>query len=357
SLAQRREVALCERDFYRLGVVAGIECGTGGCTIGKRAGRHEIFADHVDRIELELDRDALHQSLQRVIHLWPAEAAVEPSRSLVSEHHTVAYRNVTDVVRAGEVAVHAIKRRRFGRADMRANVFDLVPRQRVHAAVGVHRSPERGNAVGGRYRRCEVLETILDPFYRAAGNARGDAHQHDVREKTLLDAEAAPGVGRRAQAQAVSRHFQGTRHDGVQAERSHEVGEHVISVFIRVIFGDETVGFDWRAGIAWIADRHRHAMRGLCKHALGVAVADRAFTRDVRTKTLMQEQSLWIERGEGIDDGRQRLVVDLNELQAIFGKVPVARQHNRDRLADITDALDGDRPAFDRRLHADDEAP
>jgi hypothetical protein len=98
-------------------------------------------------------------------------------------------------------------------------------------------------------------------------------------------------------------------------------------------------------------------MRGLCKHALGVAVAERAFARDVRAKTLVQGQLLWIERSEGVDDGRQRLVVDLDELQSIFREVPIARQHNRDRLADITDALDGDRPAFDRRLHADDEAP
>src|SRR5262245_1709714 len=98
-------------------------------------------------------------------------------------------------------------------------------------------------------------------------------------------------------------------------------------------------------------------MSGLCKRAIGVAVAEGAFACDVRAKTLVQGQLFWIECGEGIDDGRLRLVVDLDELQSVFGEVPVARQHDRDRLADITGALDGDRPAFDRRLHTRDEAP
>ena len=60
-----------------------------------------------------------------------------------------------------------------------------------------------------------------------------------------------------------------------------------------------------------------------------------------------------IERGERIDDGRQRLVVDLDQFERVFGEIAVARDHDRDRLADIAHAVDGNRPAFDRRLHAD----
>ena len=40
----------------------------------------------------------------------------------------------------------------------------------------------------------------------------------------------------------------------------------------------------------------------------------------------MQHRLLWIERGERIDDGGQRLVVDLDQLQRIFGEVAVGGQ-------------------------------
>ena len=70
----------------------------------------------------------------------------------------------------------------------------------------------------------------------------------------------------------------------------------------------------------------------------------------------MQHRLLWIERGERIDDGGQRLVVDLDQLQRILGEVAVGGDNDRDRLADIAHALDRDRPALDRRLYADDEA-
>src|SRR5262245_64142049 len=93
----------------------------------------------------------------------------------------------------------------------------------------------------------------------------------------------------RTQAQAVSRNFQRARHNSMQAEWSHKIGEHVVSVFARVILGNEAVGFDWRAGIARIANCHRHAMRRLCKRALRIAIAERAFARDVRAEAIVQE--------------------------------------------------------------------
>ena len=153
----------------RLRIVAGIEQGAGRGPVGKRVGRNEISADHVDRIEIELDRDALHQPFERVIDLRTAEAAIEPGRRLVGEHHAIAHRDMADVVGAGEVAVHAIERRRLRRADMRADVLDLIPGQRAHAAVGIDRGLQRRHAIGRGYRSGEMLEPVLDPFHRAAG--------------------------------------------------------------------------------------------------------------------------------------------------------------------------------------------
>src|SRR5262249_48356247 len=129
-----------------------------------------------------------------------------------------------------------------------------------------------------------MLDPILDPLYGAAGNASGDTHQHDVRKYALLDTEAAAGVRRRAQTQTVAWHFQRARHNGMQAERSHEIGEHVVGVFTRIVFGDNAVSFDRCAGVARVTNRHRYALRGLRKGMLRVAITKRAFTSDVRAE-------------------------------------------------------------------------
>ena len=76
-----------------------------------------------------------------IIDLRAAEAAIEPGRRLVGENDAVAHRDVPDVVGAGQVAVHAIERRRLRRTQMRTAILDLVPGQRGDAAVGMRPRP------------------------------------------------------------------------------------------------------------------------------------------------------------------------------------------------------------------------
>ena len=76
----------------------------------------------------------------------------------------------------------------------------------------------------------EMLEPVLDPFHRPAGDARGDADQHDVGKHALLDAEAAAGIGRGAQRSRLPGHLQRARHHRMHAERPLEIREHVVGV-------------------------------------------------------------------------------------------------------------------------------
>ena len=95
----------------------------------------EIALDHLERVEAEFDRDPLHQPFQREIHLRTAKSAVEPARRLVGDDDTVAHRDMSNVVGAGQVAVHAVERRRLGRAQMGAAILHLVPVERQNPAV------------------------------------------------------------------------------------------------------------------------------------------------------------------------------------------------------------------------------
>ena len=70
----------------------------------------------------------------------------------------------------------------------------------------------------------------------------------------------------------------------------------------------------------------------------------------------MQDGRLRRKRPERIDDGGTRPVRDVDQLERVLGAGSGRRDDDRHRLADIAHTVDRDRPAFHRRLHADDEA-
>src|SRR5580693_4696937 len=81
--SQLVEPALLDRDVQGALIVAGIESGTGGTAIGKGVGRHQVAADDLERIKPEFDGHFAHQSFEREIDLWAAEAAIEAGWRLV----------------------------------------------------------------------------------------------------------------------------------------------------------------------------------------------------------------------------------------------------------------------------------
>ena len=92
-----------------------------------------------------------------------------------------------------------------------------------------------------------MLQPVFNPFHRLSGELCGDAHQYDVREDRLLHTEAAAGIRRRAQPEAIARHLQRARDHGVDAERPLEIGQDVECILRRIVTGDHAIGFDRRA--------------------------------------------------------------------------------------------------------------
>ena len=185
------EPAVADRGRDGARVIAGIVERAGGGAIGKFRRRNEIAPDHVEVVEAELDRDALHQPLDGEIELRAAEAADQARRHLVGEHDAVGHVHIGDVVGPGHGAVHAVERPRHRGAQEGAVVFELVEPQRQDAALLGHRRLDLGDAVRPRARGDQVLDPVLDPFHRAPGDLRRDGGEHDVGEHRELDAEAA----------------------------------------------------------------------------------------------------------------------------------------------------------------------
>ena len=292
-----------------------------------------------DGVQAEMAGDALHQPLQRVIDLGTAEAAHEARRELVGEHDAVADADVRDRIGARHVSVHAVERGGLGRAEVGAAILELVPVQRRHPALAVEGGREGGDAVGGRDRGGEVFEPVLHPLHWPAGDPGRRRDQHRIGGDALLDAEAATAVGRGAQAQAVARHLEGARHDGVDAERPLEVGEDVVAVLVGVVFGDDAVTFHRRAAVAGIADRHGEAVGRRREGAVRIAVAEVPVAHQVGADALVQDRRPLGEGGLGVHDGRAAPVAHRHEVGPVLGAVAVRRHHDGDGLPDVADAV------------------
>jgi len=158
---------------------------------------------------------------------------------------------------------------------------------------------------------------------------------------------------RRAQPHAVAWHLQRTGNHGVDRKRSLEIRGDVIGVLTGIVFRDDAVGFDRRAGIAWIVDADGDAVGGGRKRGLRVTIAKAALVDEVGAERRMQHRGFRSKRLLRIDDGRQRLVVDLDQVQRIFGDIAVFGNDKRDGFPDIAHPVAGDRPAFDIGLDAD----
>jgi len=61
-------------------------------------------------------------------------------------------------------------------------------------------------------------------------------------------------------------------------------------------------------------------------------------------------------RRERIDHRRQWSIADFDEIERVLGTIAVGRDHDGDRLADITHAIGRYRPTFDAGLYAHDQA-
>jgi hypothetical protein len=90
---------------------------------------------------------------------------------------------------------------------------------------------------------------------------------------------------------------------------------------------------------------------GFCKPLVGIAGGVHALEGEIVAKLGMDHWRAGVERGLGVGDGGERLVVDRHRLAGVLGFGARARHHGTDRFALPACALDGDR-MLRRRLDA-----
>ena len=95
----------------------------------------------------------------------------------------------------------------------------------------------------------------------------------------------------------------------MQTEGSLEIGEYVVRIFTGIVFGDDAVRFDRRAGVARVADVDADAMRGFRESALRVAVTKRALADDVAVDRRMQKRRVGRCGSDRVDHTGQRAIL------------------------------------------------
>ena len=319
--------------------------------VGKFLRRNEIAADDVERIKLQLHRDALHQPLQRQIKLRAAKAPDETRRHFVGEHDAIDHLDIGNVVGASHGAVHAVERPRHRRAQECAVIFELIELQPEDAAVLGDRRLDFGNAVRAGACGDQVLDAVLGPFHRPASDARRERDQHHIRKNRKFNAETAAGIGRDAQAQFRAGDAQRARHHRMHAERALEIRQHIVAAFGGIVLGDHHVAFDRRERQPREFRGHGDAAIRAREGGFGVAVGKLAHRDFVGLGLRMKERRGLIARGTRIDDRFARRVFDHHQFGGIFGDIAALGHDQRHRLANIAHALHGQRPLLHRRFH------
>ncbi len=328
-------------------IVAGIIGGPAGGLVGELIRADQVAADHLDRVHIQFPRDPLHQPFQRVIDLRSAKAAVQAGGRLVRHDDAVAHRQVRDVIGPAQVAVHPVERRRLRRAQIGADIFDLVKVQRQHAGVVRDCSTQGDHPIGGRDRGGQMLQPVLDPLYRAVCNTGANGQQGDIGKDPLFDAKAAARIRRGAQAQTVAGHLQGAGQNRMDRKRPLKIRGDVIGVFVGIVFSQHAIGLDRCAGIAGIADIDLDRTVGGGKGRLGIAIAEVAVGAQIVAHDVMQNGGIFDQCALGVDHRRKAVIVDLDQIGGVFGDIAVIGQNHGDRLTDISGFVLRDGPAVD----------
>ena len=212
------------------------------------------------------------------------------------------------------------------------------------------------DVVAGEAGGHQVLGAVLDPLDRHAGHDRAGDRAHVARVDRHLVAEAAADV-----LAADPDHVLGEARD-VRVDRAVGVRRLVAVVDVelaglRVEVGDDAARLERRRVAARVDDVARDDGVGLGEGAVGgrlvAGLPGRA--REVVALAglvVADQRRVGVERLAGVDDRRQRLVLDVDQLQRVVGRVLVGRDHERDLLAleaDLVAREHGLRVVGDRR--------
>ena len=313
------------------------------------ARRNGVAAAQLDRIELHGLGRLLDHGLDHIGRLGPPGAAVMAGQHRVRHHARHLGVNGGRRIGAGEHAQIDERRPRGAvRCVIGPDIGERLDPQRQEFSVAVERQLGVGHVVARLLVRDEAFGALGDPFDRPPGEARGKRRQHVLVVERALHAEAAAHVVA-LDAHPRLRHLQEAGENAARAVRRLHRAADDIAVVVPVELGQAPARLHRIGGDA--VDHHAvlHDMRGLGEGGLDRGlVADFVEPRRIAGAILPHRRRAGLHRVLGADHGRQRLVIDRDELGRVLRLGQCLGDDEGDAFADIAHA-----PLRQRRLRAD----
>ncbi len=346
------------RHAHRLGVVPGVVRPAGRRLVGELLGRDEAAQPQLDRVRLHLERERVDHPLDEVDGLGDAEGAAvrDPARRLVRVDGLDLDVRGLEVVRAADDVEEPRRelRRLRGRVEGAVVGDDVDAQARDLAVLRAHLAPH--DVVAREARRGQVLGAVLDPLDGDAGHDRAGDRTHVPRIHRHLVPEAAADVGAHDPDHVLGEPGDLRVHGAMRVRRLVAVVD-VELPGLRVEVGDHAACLERRRVAAGIDDVARDDDVGLGEGAVRRLLVSGLPQRarevvDLPGLVVADQRRIGIERLAGVDDRRQRLVVDVDQFERVVGRVLVGRDHERDLLPlepDLVAREHGLRVVRDRR--------
>ena len=302
------------------------------------------------RIEGERLRDHVHVRLLGEDHLRLAGRAGMTAGDVVRVDAEAFDQEVRDPVDPG---AHARATEVHARRGLEGRVRAAVEKRRHvpghEPSVVRHARAQRDDGWVTRVAGHQLLGVAHDHLHRPPGHAREVIGERQIHQRALAAEIAADGS--QVDANPRGRKRERVRQQLLEAER-HLVRRPHLDPIVLVDRHDARVGLE----IAMVRELRPEGVLedvvGLAEPGLHVSQLEPENRLDVRVGPLgrrafigpgilVHERGAGLERLDGIEDGREILVLDLDERERFFREVGVERRDHRNPLADESDAITG----------------
>ena len=221
-----------------------------------------------------------------------------------------------------------------------AAIDDEMIAQREDAAFVVEADVDIVDLVARVTGTHQMLAAVLDPLHRPSELAGQKRNQQIFRIDMTFDAEAAADVERKATHAGLGK----LEHRGCLAPHPmHHLGGRPDRDRIRpgLVQADDAAALHGHGGVAVMLEAPLQAARRTRQRGIHIGLADREGANQVGAESIMDDCRTGTQRLLGIEDRRQRIEIERDQLGRVFSRVTALRQDDSDGLADMTDLVVG----------------